>query len=276
MSHQSITTKSHVLVASNSEHALSSKKQSRFKPVKKVSGETMTKTVKKVQKNTPLTRRWAPDVFTFSAAAGWPMNSSTNQTFFLEPDIQKTYTGATQQRTVAQGALFVGWQKKLPRHVTGQFGVSMGASTNASLTGTIWEDANPDFNNFRYGYTITHSQTSIEGKLLGDWSGIVRPYINGSLGIAFNRAGPFSIAPFISEEVPAPAFQKNTTTSFTYAVGLGLQRPIAQHWEAGVGYAFSDWGKIHLSPAPTQAFNTAPSLSHLYVNSLVFNVSYVK
>ena len=170
----------------------------------------------------------------------------------------------------------MGWQKNLHPNLAGQFGVALGASTNASLTGHIWEDADPAFNNFDYGYTLTHSQVALEGKLRASGWQVAMPYVSGSVGVAFNRSQSFVIRPLISEEVAAPAFQSNTTTAFTYTVGAGLQKSLSANWQTGIGYAFSDWGQSKLSPAPGQTLSTAPRLSHLYVNSLVFNVSYLK
>ncbi len=43
---------------------------------------------------------------------------------------------------------------------------------------------------------------------------------------------------------------------------------------AGVGYEFADWGKNQLGRAPGQTLNTGLSMSHYYINSILFNITY--
>ena len=71
-----------------------------------------------------------------------------------------------------------------------------------------------------------------------------------------------------------PNFTSNTTTAFTYTLGAGVQRHLNQHLQAGVGYEFADWGRSQLSRASGQTLNTGLSLSHLYTNGFLFNLTY--
>jgi len=69
-------------------------------------------------------------------------------------------------------------------------------------------------------------------------------------------------------------FASNTTTAFTYTLGAGVQRHLNQHWQAGIGYEFSDWGRRQLNRASGQTLNSGLSLPHLYTNGLLFNLTY--
>lgn len=42
----------------------------------------------------------------------------------------------------------------------------------------------------------------------------------------------------------------------------------------GIGYEFADWGRSQLNRAPGQTLNSGLSLSHLYTNGFLFNLTY--
>ncbi|MCX7090622.1 MAG: outer membrane beta-barrel protein [Legionellales bacterium] len=166
-------------------------------------------------------------------------------------------------------------QRTLNAQFTGQFGLALAASSNANLNGDIWQDADPDFNNFSYKYQVSHTHVAVKGKLLVDVGQVVKPYVSGSLGVGFNRAHNFTITPKLFQQIAPLAFQSNTTTSFTYTLGAGIQKSLNEHWQAGLGYEFADWGNSQLARATGQSLNSGLSLSNLYTNSLQFSVSYI-
>ncbi len=221
----------------------------------------------------PVDLSWQP-VFTLSLGPAWNMQGET-QTILLQPDVEKAYIATDANHTFLNAELFLGVELPAYKAIRGQLGVALAGASYAKMTGDIWEDADPEFNNYTYAYRVNHGHVALQGALLADCNGYVLPYINGSIGVGFNRAQAFSIVPNIEEEVAAPPFQDNSQTAFTYTVGAGVQKEINAHWRAGVGYEFADWGKNHLNPADGQTLNTGLSMSHLYVNSLLFNISYL-
>jgi len=213
-------------------------------------------------------------VISVNFGPGWGSNGRS-QTVFIEQDLYKTYTAAHSNRNLVQGEIAFDWKKNIRNELYGQAGIALGTSSNASLTGNVWEDGSPEFNNFKYNYKLTHSYIALHGTLLTEKWHQFSPYISASLGLAVNQSHDFSLNPYISNEVPAPLFQSHSTTAFTYTVGTGIKTSINPHWQTGIGYAFSDWGRSQLAPAVGEALNNAPSLSHFYINSLVFNISYL-
>ena len=99
-------------------------------------------------------------------------------------------------------------------------------------------------------------------------------YIGGSIGTGWNQARNFIITPRNSADVPAPAFLSHTQTGFTYTVGAGIQKTITDHWQAGVGYEFADWGNNNLAAAPGQTLGQGLALNHLYTQQLHCSLSY--
>jgi opacity protein-like surface antigen len=212
-------------------------------------------------------------VATLSLGPVWE-NTGNTQTFYLAPDIEKTYAASHASHALVDGEIFLGIQKPLREKLEGQIGLAVATTGNASLSGNIWDDADPLFNNYTYHYQVRHTHLALKSKLLADRGYIVTPWISGSLGVGFNQSYDFSNTPIISAAVVMPNFTSNTTTAFAYTLGAGIQRRLNQHWQAGVGYEFADWGRSQLSRASGQTLNTGLSLSHLYTNGFLFNLTY--
>jgi opacity protein-like surface antigen len=213
-------------------------------------------------------------VATLSVGPVWESAGKT-QTFYLAPNIEKTYSANKSSHALVDGELFLGIQKSLREKLDGQIGLAVATTGNALLSGHIWDNAEPQFNNYQYNYKIIHTHVAVKGKLLSDRGYIATPWINGSLGVGFNQAHSFNNTPTLSEALAMPNFASNTTTAFTYTVGAGFQRNLNQHWQAGIGYEFADWGKSSLNRASGQTMHTGLSLNHLYTNGFLLNLTYL-
>lgn len=200
---------------------------------------------------------------------------STTQTIALEPDVIKTYVDDGKTRVLTAGELFFAIQCYAGSQIFSQFGITAAYAGNASLRGDVWEDNNPNFNNFYYRYQINHGSIGLKEKLIGDWGYWVQPYLSGGFGIAFNHAFDFTLTPKIVQEIPAPTFRSNTTTGFTYNVGAGVQANLTKCWQFGVGYEFADLGKSQLAAALGQTVNAGIRITHLQTHQLQFSLSYL-
>ncbi len=212
-------------------------------------------------------------VATLSLGPVWE-NAGNTQTFYLAPNIEKTYAANHTSHALVDGEIFLGIQKSLSEKLDGQIGLAVATTGNASLSGNIWDDATFQFNNYTYKYKVKHTHVAIKGKLLADRGYVVIPWVSGSLGVGFNQSHDFSNTPTISEAVVMPNFASNTTTTFTYTLGVGVERHLNQHWQVGMGYEFADWGKSQLSRAAGQTMGTGLSINHLYTNGLLFNLTW--
>jgi opacity protein-like surface antigen len=221
------------------------------------------------------TNAFAGFVATFSAGPVWE-DAGETQTFYLNPDVEKTYEASSDTNVLGDGELFVGYQHGLTSMLQGQLGLALAATTSASLSGNIWDDADPAFNNYEYNYQIQHSHLAAKGKLLIDPGYWVVPWIGVSMGVAFNHAYDFDNTPLIFEAIPMPNFSSNTQTSFTYTISVGVQRMLDQHWQLGVGYEFADWGKSQLGRASGQTEGSGLTLDHFYTNGIMFNITYLQ
>jgi len=213
-------------------------------------------------------------VASFNVGPSWERAGQV-QTLNLTPDITKTYTADKSTNTLPTGELFLGIRNSLPKNLEGQIGFAMIATGQATLSGNIWDDSDPVFNNYTYQYKISHMAFALKGKLIGNWNFPLMPWISTSLGVGFNKAYGFSNTPTIYEAVQSPNFTSNTTIAFTYTVGVGAQYQLNPHWQIGAGYEFSDWGRSQLGRASGEIFDRGLSLSHLYTNSILFNLTYI-
>lgn len=211
---------------------------------------------------------------TLSAGPVWE-NGGATQTFYLAPEIEKTYAAHRSASVLFDGEIFLGMQKRLSQTLQGQLGLAVAATSNASLSGMIWDDADPQFDNYTYKYRIQHTHVAVKGKLVADAGYWVMPWVSGSLGVGFNNAHGFNNTPTLFEAVKNPNFTSHTNTTFTYTVGAGVQKALNDHWQVGVGYEFADWGKSNLERAAGQTLNSGLALNHLYTNGVMFNLTYV-
>ncbi|WP_131777747.1 outer membrane protein [Legionella fairfieldensis] len=213
-------------------------------------------------------------IATISAGPVWQRGGQT-QTFYLTPEIEKTYAANKSTKALGEGEFFLGLQSPLYASFLGQLGVAAGATSNPRLRGEIWDDADPVFNNYIYSYRVQHTYVVLKGKLLADAGYMLTPWISGSVGVGFNRASSFSNTPTIFEALPNPDFSSHTKTSFTYAVGAGVQTSVSNNLQVGIGYEFADWGRSQLGRAAEQTLNSGLRLNHLYTHGFLFNLTYL-
>lgn len=203
-------------------------------------------------------------------------NPTDTQTFYLQPSIKNTYTSDSQNNLLAAGELFLGIQSQLKYHLSGQLGVSVAATNFAKMSGQVWQDADPEFNNFVYQWQTQNTRVSLTGKLIKDNAFYdLSPYVKASLGAGFNRASEYQSSPIIFQALPEPNFNPHTTTSFAYSVGVGIQHALNAHAQLGVGYEFADWGKTSLARASGQTMGSGLSINHFYTNGLMFALTYL-
>ena len=215
-------------------------------------------------------------VFMFSAGPGWVGNSAT-QSVYYEQDLAYGFDGKNTTRALMNAEMFIGARHFLMTGLQGELGLAFAGGSSAPFNGDVLVDADPNFNNFNYQYYVQHGHIAVKEKVLITVPSLkdVMPYVDASIGVGFNHSYNFEISPKIYEQLPPSAFGSNTTTTFTYTVGTGLQKILTKHWQMGVGYAFADWGKSQLARSPDQEINNGLTLANVYIHSLLVNVTYV-
>ncbi|STX30183.1 Opacity protein and related surface antigens [Legionella beliardensis] len=213
-------------------------------------------------------------VVTLSGGPAWSNNRHT-QIINLEPDLVKAYVGRKKTSTLGNGEFFIGVQRALNFRFDGQLGIAFSASSDVRLKGDVWDDADPEFNNFKYKYSIYNTRAAVKTKLLLTDISFFQPYLSGSIGISYNHARSFSLTPKISTQLTPPGFNSHREPSFAYTLGTGVQKVIDTNWRVGLGYEFADWGRGKLSPTLEQTVGTGLQVNNIYIHQLQFSLSYI-
>lgn len=201
-------------------------------------------------------------------------NAGQTQTLDLTPQVTKTYTANNLLNVLPAGELFVGLKNGLPANLEGQLGLAFAVSGRTTLSGNIWDDADPAFDNYTYQYSVSHLALSLKAKIAGDWDFPIKPWVGATVGVGFNMSSGFTNTPTIPQVLPSANFADNTVTALSYSLSTGAAYKLDSQWELGVGYEFSDWGSSQLGAVPGGT-NLGPSLSHLFTHSVLFSVTYV-
>jgi hypothetical protein len=82
-----------------------------------------------------------PYMIGLSAGPSWGSGNKT-QTFYLQPNIQKSYVAQSNNQAFTTAELFIATQFKQSKLLE-QFGFVFSGAGNAQLSGDIWELASP-------------------------------------------------------------------------------------------------------------------------------------
>lgn len=213
-------------------------------------------------------------LYSLSVGPAWGKGGDT-QTFFSDAVIERSYVADPKNDVFPEAKIFVGKQHDFNPSLKSWLGLEFGMTGKASLSGSIWEDADPAFDNFTSNYLIQHFQLAASGKFLfsTDFYALL-PYVSVSIGLGLNRAHDYTMTPKVDGAVAGDPFASNSKFTLSYSVGLGVQRAINENWLWGVGYEFSDWGKSQLNAAPGQTLGSGLSIDHFYNHAVLVNLTY--
>lgn len=211
-------------------------------------------------------------VLTLSGGVGWA-NPGENQTLYLAQGIYNRYIYESSSRTMGVGDLYFALQKPGYYGLWGQWGISIGGSSEARPQGVVNYNDLTDLASFVY--RVNHAYIDLRGKLLSDPNWVVQPYLTAAIGVAYNHTYGFNTYPTVNNTISSPWFNTYTSLSFTYIAGAGLQKTINKNWQVGIGYEFSDWGKSGLGLSLEPWNLDGPHLEHIYQNAVLFSVSYI-
>ncbi|WP_133128704.1 hypothetical protein [Legionella nagasakiensis] len=206
--------------------------------------------------------------------------------------VANTYNAKKHWQAIGTGEVFLGLQWLINPLIINQLGVAFGGAGEANLQGTITINSVPSGS--QYKYQTNHGKVVARDKLLfclPNYS--IQPFITGSFGASFNTAHGYYTYPMINSSVSAPWFEDKTQSfSYTYSLGLGIQKNINRNWNVALGYEFADWGRSGLGSGTfgvqddIQILGTSftvsepatyngPKLSHIYTHNVLLSVSYL-
>lgn len=170
--------------------------------------------------------------------------------------------------------LFVGSDFYRHKKIDLQAGLTAGFVDDTQITGIVNQFALPNFDNLNYQYDVQSFFAMASLKMLYSAYQKYQPYLDGSLGLSHNHAYHYQETPRITGAVAMSPFSGHSTNSFAYSVGVGLMYHLNPRCSVGLGYQFSDLGKAELGTSPAQSSGETLNLNSLYLNQVLFNLSW--
>jgi opacity protein-like surface antigen len=140
--------------------------------------------------------------------------------------------------------------------------------------GVIGSPETTDF--YTYRYTITPQQVLAEAKLLYTFKEKYFPFVLVGMGASFDSVRSYGI------NYPAfltfvPEFSSHNVTAFSYRLGIGLDYATSDDLRVGIGYYFSDFGKVQTGSGHVDDYGVRTNLQqpHLLANELVAQMTMI-
>lgn len=187
------------------------------------------------------------------------------------------YDGTSTTQTSFLSDVFIGVEKSLSPKWALQLGLDYNQTSPFSAQGTLLQGVDTaSADSYTYNYEILTKQLSLEGKLLYTFKTIYHPYALVGLGAAFNRAQNYStnVSPFLAF---TRTYANNTTTSFSPTIGVGFDADVTSTIRAGIGYRFTDLGKVSLGDSTIDGTPASGTLSqsHLYSSEVLAQITWM-
>jgi opacity protein-like surface antigen len=132
------------------------------------------------------------------------------------------------------------------------------------------------YDSFTYRYTITLKQFLAEGKLLYTWHDKYMPFVLAGMGVTFNQVRGYGIN-YPAFLTFAPEFTNRNSAAFTWRGGFGLDYATSPDLRLGLGYYFSDFGKVQTGTGHVDTYGTRTNLQQptLFTNELVAQMTMI-
>jgi hypothetical protein len=162
-----------------------------------------------------------------------------------------------------------------------QVGLGYNETTHFHVRGTFLQGADElSEDQFNYRFNTLARQILAEAKLLYNIQCACyrpyHPYVLVGLGASFNRAEHFrtNVPPFLTF---TREFDNHRETSFSYAVGLGIDVDVTPCLRFGLGYRFTDFGRVRLGRATIDDVPVQGTLSrpHFYAHEILAQLTYL-
>ncbi len=132
----------------------------------------------------------------------------------------------------------------------------------------------PDFGNSEYSYSIRNQRMMFENKFLYGFTQHIFGYLLGGIGASFNKAYDYHTNSLDSTVTTSGEFATNTTASFSYSIGTGVEMDLVKNVRCALGYQFSELGKVSLGDYTTGSTNETISKDNTPAQEIIFQLGY--
>jgi opacity protein-like surface antigen len=208
-------------------------------------------------------------------------NSGYSQDFPIQDPITDSFYNYSVNRSTQAAAFisfFLGDEWLIAdRYWAMQAGLEFSETSALHVDGNLTQGAEVvSENNYTYNYDVRIRQLLIDAKILFTCHQIFHPYIFAGLGPSFNEASDYTttVPPDLTF---TQEYKSRSTTSFSWALGFGVDVDIHDKVRLGLGYRFTNLGQVSLGSASIDGIPVPGTLTqnHLYANELIAQLSLV-
>lgn len=203
------------------------------------------------------------------------VHSGYSQILTVQPPLQNAYEANSIWNRVGDFGGFIGVEKSFSRPMWLQTGIAAYGNTNITPKGDVWQFALPVFDNFRYRYNISNARIMLSNKLMTNLTSnqSILPYFSLELGAAFNRSHNYHESIIEPLAIPMAPFYPQSTTSFSWGIGVGADYLLEENLRVGINYQFADLGRTSLGISPSQTTSQTLTMPHLWTNQIHFQLT---
>ncbi len=201
-------------------------------------------------------------------------NVGASQNFPIQyPVTEEFYSYSVSHATQTSSLvdIFLGAEWNVQPNWAVQGGIGYNQASPFSVKGTLVQGTDvASQNTYTYQYGVLIRQLLIEGKLLYSFRQRFHPYVFAGLGTALNKSYSYNtnVPPFLTF---TRMYSNNAMTSFSYALGVGLDYDVDSLIRLGIGYRFANLGKAQLGSAVIDTTHVSGTLSqsNIYANEVL-------
>ncbi len=211
-------------------------------------------------------------MMSFAAGAIWTEFDKAQA--LSTPDEFFHYQGHNDNISEAYFDLFLGVEWSFDPLWALQLGIGYSQPDNYEIHGTFLQG--PDESSaqeYAYQYDIITHQVQVDGKLLYHVEEWLHPYVFLGLGAGINESTNYETD--VPKSTTTRNFVENTTTSFIYTLGVGVDVDLTDFLRLGAGYRFTDLGKSELGASTLDGTHVSGTLSQesLYSNVVLGQIT---
>ena len=224
-------------------------------------------------------RIWQP-VAAVGGGVAIVTNAGRSQNFpIVNPAQDQFYNYSASNATKTSGMFdgFLGIELNLFSDWAVQFGVDYNVAKSFSANGALLQGADlQSADLYTYQYQLFAQQVLAESKILYTYKERFHPYFVGGLGAGFVNATNYNtnVPPSLTF---TQQYANNANTSFSWAVGGGIDVDVMPHLRLGVGYRYADFGAANLGAATINGVSVPGTLtqSNFYENQVIGQLTWL-
>jgi hypothetical protein len=155
-----------------------------------------------------------------------------------------------------------------------QTGVSYYGTGDFHVEGIVDRQSNISLGETDYKYKVRNTRVLWENRWLTAMNNWFDLYFLVGIGWSQNKASDYKETLVYEFAIPNEPFEDKTKNSFTYSLGFGMEAALTDHIRAGIGYQYSDLGRVELGHSPSQTstenFSTSQTPAHEVLGSLTY------